>query len=168
MVGTGADYMSDQLTADIRLADPRHPEVMAILSTHLQTMDDQAPGVPSTCQHALNVDGLCTPDIAFRAAWLGNEIAGVGALKSHGDGLSELKSMHTLAAFRGRGVGRALLEHLLAIARGRGDERVSLETGAQPGFATSREMYAKAGFEECQPFADYRPDPNSTFMTLKL
>lgn len=153
---------------EIRPDDPRRPEVTKLLSIHRQTMDEQAPGVPKTSQHALNVDELCTPDIAFRSAWIEGRLAGVGALKTLGGGASELKSMHTLLAFRGRGVGRAMLLHLVSLARERGDMRISLETGAQPGFAASRTFYASAGFVECGPFAGYAPDPNSTFMTLRL
>ena len=153
---------------DIRPEDPRHPAVVAMLRRHLETMDEQAPGVPSESQHALDLDGLLLPEIAFRAAWRGEALAGIGALKSLGGCASEIKSMHVAAAFRGEGVGRAMLTHLLEIARGRGDRRVSLETGAQPGFAASRALYASAGFVECPPFADYRPDPNSSFMTLAL
>ncbi len=131
-------------------------------------MDEQAPGVPKTSQHALYVDELCTPDIAFRSAWSEGRLAGVGALKTLGGGASELKSMHTLLAFRGRGVGCAMLLHLVSLARERGDVRINLETGAQPGFAAPRAFYASAGFVECDPFAGYASDPNSTFMTLRL
>ena len=48
------------------------------------------------------------------------------------------------------------------------EARLSLETGAQPSFAAARRLYASEGFAECPPFGDYRPDPNSTFMTLSL
>lgn len=153
---------------DIRPESPHHPAVVQMLGLHLQTMNDQAPGVPSDSQHALDLDGLCGPDITFRAAWQGEVLAGIGALKSLGNGESEIKSMHVAAASRGQGIGRRMLDHLLAIARARGDRRVSLETGSQPGFATSRALYASAGFVECAPFANYREDPNSTFMTLPL
>lgn len=153
---------------EVRPDDPRRPEVVALLSIHRQTMDEQAPGVPKTSQHALNVDELCTPNVAFRSAWIEGRLAGIGALQKHGGGASELKSMHTLLAFRGRGVGRAMLLHLVSLARKRGDTRISLETGSQPGFAASRAFYASAGFVECGAFGGYAPDPNSTFMTLQL
>ena len=29
-------------------------------------------------------------------------------------------------------------------------------------------LYASAGFATCAPFGDYRPSPNSTFMSLTL
>jgi putative acetyltransferase len=57
---------------------------------------------------------------------------------------------------------------VIAVARERGYRRLSLETGAGPAFAPARRLYASAGFEPCGPFGDYRPSPNSAYMTLAL
>lgn len=59
-----------------------------------------------------------------------------------------------------------MLNHLLRVARDRGFRRVSIETGAVPAFAPARSLYAGAGFTVCEPFGDYHPSVNSTFMTL--
>ena len=96
------------------------------------------------------------------------ELLGVAALKRIDDEHAEIKSMHTAEAARGRGIGRALVDHLIGVARERGYRRVSLETGAGPSFAPARRLYASAGFEASSPFADYRPSPNSAYMTLAL
>ena len=76
--------------------------------------------------------------------------------------------MHTAAAARRRGVGSAILRHIVDAARARGMSRVSRETGSWPYFEPARALYAHHGFVECPPFGDYRPDPNSVFMTLTL
>jgi len=60
------------------------------------------------------------------------------------------------------------LRHMIAHASLTGLTRLSLETGSQPGFVAARGLYMREGFSECPPFADYRPDPNSTFVTLTL
>jgi GNAT superfamily N-acetyltransferase len=65
-------------------------------------------------------------------------------------------------------VGAAILRHIIAAAQARGMSRLSLETGSWPYFAPARALYARHGFVECPPFGDYRPDPNSVFMTLVL
>jgi putative acetyltransferase len=57
---------------------------------------------------------------------------------------------------------------LLEAAWERRYDRVSLETGSMSGFAPARALYASAGFEPCEPFADYVPSPHSTFLTRKL
>ena len=53
-------------------------------------------------------------------------------------------------------------------AKRRGYRRLSLETGAMPEFEPARQLYARAGFQICEPFADYIEDPNSVFMTSEL
>ena len=58
----------------------------------------------------------------------------------------ELKSMRADPAYRGRGVGKAILLHLLAEARARGYGRVSLETGRPEPFLPARRLYEKLGF----------------------
>ncbi|HEY6458365.1 MAG TPA: hypothetical protein VIY90_24055 [Steroidobacteraceae bacterium] len=64
--------------------------------------------------------------------------------------------------------GPAVLRHIIAAARGQGMERLSLETGSWPCFEPARVFYRRHGFVDCAPFADYRLDPNSVFMTLAL
>jgi putative acetyltransferase len=118
--------------------------------------------------HALDLTGLLDGDVSFFSFRLDRELLGIGALKLLDENHAELKSMHTTEAARGRGVGRAMVEHLLGVARARGIRRVSLETGTMAAFAPARSLYARAGFEPCEPFGDYRPSPNSTYMTLWL
>jgi putative acetyltransferase len=76
--------------------------------------------------------------------------------------------MHTPAAVRGRGAASAILGRIISAATARGYRRLSLETGAMDYFAPARALYARHGFEVCGPFAGYRPDSNSVFMTLEL
>jgi putative acetyltransferase len=49
-----------------------------------------------------------------------------------------------------------------------GFTRLSLETGSTGFFLPARKLYEKFGFEYCEQFADYRPDPRSVFMTRTL
>lgn len=144
------------------LADPR---VVALLQTHLQSARaETAPG----SAHALDLTGLQAPDISFWAVWDGESLLGVGALKRLSPDHGEVKSMHTAQASRRAGVGSAMLRHIIAAARAGGLARLSLETGSWDYFRPARTLYARHGFLECAPFADYRPDPNSVFMTLDL
>jgi putative acetyltransferase len=145
--------------------DPRSPDVRALLERHLLFANEHSP--PEDV-HALDIDGLLDPGISFFAYRVEGELLGVGALKHLDDTHAELKSMHTSAEARGRGVGRAMLDHLVAIARERGYRRVSLETGTMDAFAPARAMYAKAGFVSCPPFGGYWDSPYSVCMTLAL
>lgn len=141
------------------------PDVLALLREHLQGMADHSP--PESI-HALDVEGLRAPDITFWTMRADNEVLGCIALKRLDERHGEIKSMRTASAHLRKGVAAALLEHLVAEARRRGYERLSLETGSGPGFEAAHTLYRKFGFVECGPFADYREDPFSRFMTAVL
>ena len=150
---------------EISVDDPRAADVRALLGQHLALMRATSP--PQDV-HALDLDGLLDPDVTFFSFRRDSELLGVGALRQLDGQHAEVKSMHTAAAARGRGVGQAQVEHLIAVARERGCGRVSLETGTQDAFAPARSLYAGAGFRPCGPFGSYQLSPSSTFMTLTL
>jgi putative acetyltransferase len=145
--------------------DPRATDVRALLEAHLAFANTHS---PREDVHALDVAGLLAAEVSFFSIREGAELLGVGALKHLDPRHAEIKSMHTAAPARGRGVGRAMVEHLLAVARDRGIHRISLETGSMAAFAPARALYAGFGFRVCPPFAGYPPSPNSTCMTLSL
>lgn len=149
----------------IKTDDLSHPAVQALVAYHISGMLEQSPPESS---HALDVPKLRDPAVTFWSAWTGEQLAGIGALKLLDDEHGELKSMRTAPDFLRRGVGNQLLVHILQVAHGKGLKRLSLETGTQPGFAACHLLYRKHGFVDCEPFADYQPDPNSRFMTLDL
>lgn len=147
------------------IEDPRADDVLALLQRHLQFCREHSP--PEDV-HALDVPGLLDADVTLFGFRAGGELLGVGALKRLDPHHAELKSMHTAAEARGRGVGRAMLEHLLAVAQAQGFRRVSLETGTMAAFAPARSLYTSAGFVPCGPFGTYPDSPNSTFFTRML
>lgn len=149
----------------IEIDDLSRPEIHALLSEHLQSMHELTP--PESV-HALDLEELRGPGITFWSAWEGGLLLGCGALTELDPRHGEVKSMRTPNALRRRGAGRALLAHLVAVARARGYERVSLETGAAAAFQPAHRLYESFGFTRCGPFGDYRDDPNSLFMTLRL
>jgi putative acetyltransferase len=149
----------------IRVDDLRGPAIHALLEEHLRQMRELSP--PESV-HALDLNALRRPEITFWTAWAGDTLMGCGALKLIDAGHGEIKSMRTAAAARRQGVARQMLAHIMADAQARGLRRLSLETGAQPGFAAARALYAGFGFVACGPFASYREDANSVFMTRAL
>lgn len=153
-------------TMQIRPDDLNGPEIRALLEEHLADMHSQSP--PESV-HALDLSRLKQPDIRFWTVWSAQgELMGCGALKRLNKQHAEVKSMRSATRFRGQGVGRAMLLHLLQEARAAGYERLSLETGSQPGFRPARSLYAAHGFVECGPFEGYVEDPHSVFMTRVL
>jgi putative acetyltransferase len=149
----------------IAIDDPGVPDVRALLEEHLRDMRAHSP--PESV-HALDVGKLQHPDITFWTAREGALLLGCGALKQLDSVHGEIKSMRTPAALRRQGAGRAMLVHIIEVARGRGYERLSLETGSMDAFLPAQRLYQRHGFAYCEPFGEYRPDPNSVFMTLEL
>jgi putative acetyltransferase len=150
---------------DLRRDDLSDPRIAAFLEEHLQDMRAVS---PPESKHALDLDGLRQPDIAFFTAWVGSGLVGCGALKRLDAAQAELKSMRTAPAQRRSGVATVVLQHLMAEARRAGYRQLSLETGSMPFFAPARALYARHGFVPGEPFASYRPDPNSVFMHCAL
>jgi putative acetyltransferase len=149
----------------IRVDDLCGPEIADLLATHVAFCRASSP--PESTQ-VLDLDALRSPDITFWSAWHGTTLLGCAALKELDPFHGEIKSMHTTARFRGRGVALRLLDRMVEEARSRGYRRLSLETGSMEAFAPARALYARYGFAVCAPFGNYRLDPNSIFMRLDL
>lgn len=139
--------------------------IARFLEEHIRDMRSVS---PPESKHALDLDGLRKPNITFWSVWDGETLAGCGALKELDSRHGEVKSMRTASSHRSQGVGAMMLQHIIDEARRRGYHRLSLETGAMPFFAPARRLYARFGFTPCAPFGDYKPDPNSVFMSLAL
>lgn len=140
-------------------------DVRALLEEHFAGMLANSP--KDSC-HFLDVEGLKGPGVTFWTIREDGQLAGMGAMKQHDAALGEIKSMRTAASFLRRGVAAAMLEHIIGEARGQGLVRLSLETGSGAAFEPALALYRAYGFVDCPPFADYRPDPFSRFMTLEL
>ena len=150
---------------EIKLDDLSGKDIIALLEEHLADMNATS---PPESKHALDLDGLKTPQVKFWTIWDGEKLAGCAAYKELDELHAEIKSMRTASDYRGKGVASMLLNYLIQDAQLSGYIRLSLETGSMDYFKPARELYRKHGFHFCQPFADYVEDPNSQFMTLKL
>ena len=150
----------------IAIAEARGPDpaLEAVLARHHALMRSQSP--EESC-HVMTAEELRASGARLFAARDAGGVLGIGALKPIAEGV-ELKSMHTVAEARGRGVARELLAHLLTEARASGAAAVFLETGSGADHRAARGLYEGAGFCTCPPFGDYIEDPESVFMRLAL
>ncbi|MBV9451281.1 MAG: GNAT family N-acetyltransferase [Streptosporangiaceae bacterium] len=123
---------------------------------------------PLESKHALDLDALRQPGITFWTVLDGDAPVGCGAIKRLDDAHAELKSMRTATQRKRSGIASLLLGHIITEARSMGFSRLSLETGSAEFFLPARRLYQKFGFAYCEPFADYKHDPYSVFMTLTL
>tara|TARA_Y100000588_G_C13909638_1_gene776539 strand:+ start:226 stop:699 length:474 start_codon:yes stop_codon:yes gene_type:complete len=150
---------------EIREDDLRGPEIARLLQAHLDTM---AAHSPPESVFALDLDALRSPDITFWTVWEEDDLVGCGALREIDNQNGEIKSMHTAAAHRGKGIAQTLLTHVLTEAKRRSYDRISLEIGSVAAFAPARALYARNGFVKTGSFGDYEENPFSLFMTLDL
>ncbi len=157
--------MGVEVAMDIRIDDLQGDAIIALLKAHKADLAQHSP--PESC-HALDLDGLRTPEVTFWSVWHQGELVGCGALKQLDAAHGEIKSMRTAAGHVRKGVAARLMRHILQEARGRRYRRLSLETGSMEVFEPARALYERFGFEACGPFADYVEDPYSMFMTIAL
>lgn len=150
----------------IAIDDLSSPEIIELLTAHVAEMRRVTPREESV--HALDLDGLRKPEVTFWSLRDGDAIAGCGAIKRIDATHAEIKSMRTAAAYQRRGVAARLLAHIEAESVRMGLTRLSLETGAEDFFAPARALYLRSGFDYCEPFGDYVPDPLSVFMTKAI
>ena len=153
------------MTLTIAAESPLGPDLDQLFQRHTAEMHADTP--PESI-HMLPKEALADPAIRFLVIRDAGRPVAMGAVKALEPGSAEVKSMHVLAEHRGRGLSRMLLRRIIEDARAAGLQRLSLETGVQPGFLAARGLYAREGFTECPPFGSYRADPNSVFMTLLL
>ena len=145
--------------------DLTRPVVHELLREHLANMYELS---PADKVFALDLSKLRAPNITFWTVWDEGALLGCGALKELTPKHGEVKSMRTPANTRRKGAGRAVLAQIIQTARERGYELLSLETGSHPAFLVAQSLYRSLGFEYSEPFADYKEDPNSVFMNLRL
>lgn len=150
---------------DIRPDDLSGAATRDLLRLHLQGMQAHTP--PGHV-HALDLSGLTVPGVSVWSAWRGPRIAGIGALKRHGDGTGEIKSMRTHPDFLRQGAGIALLRHIIEVARSEGLARLSLETGSGPAFDAALALYRRHGFTSGSAFGGYQASDFNQFMHLAL
>ena len=112
------------------------------------------PGIEHMRADAIGLPGpYVAPRGAIFLARSGDDPIGCVALRPLPDDIGEVKRMFVDAEWRGRGVGRALLEALIARARAMDYSAIRLGTIAE--MTAARSLYASLGF---MPIARYRPD----------
>lgn len=149
----------------LRRDDLSGEAIRKLIARHLEGMYETS---PAESVHAFDIDKLRDPSVIFWSAWVGDEIAGCGALKRLDSARGEIKSMRVADPFLGRGIGRAILDHIILEARAMGLRQIWLETGSAETFLPAIKLYESAGFTRCGPFDAYVADPFSIFMTLRI
>lgn len=96
----------------------------------------------------------------------GGTPVGCGALLLQGDGSAEIKRVYVRPEYRGRKLGEQILSAIETIASEKNSRLLRLETGIHQLSAIA--LYRSCGFEICDAFPPYTPDPLSVFMYKAL
>ena len=139
-----------------------HPEVNQLLKKHFVELKSAS---PEGSAHVLDIPGLKTPSIKFWSLWEDGQLMGCGALKFLDKEHGEFKSIRVHNNFRGNGKGIEVINHLIVLAKSLKVKKISIETGAGKFFISARKLFENCGFKPCPPFAHYKDDINSLYLT---
>ena len=105
------------------------------------------------------------PDGRLALVRLDGEPAGCAALRRFDAGRCEAKRLYVRPQFRGRGLGRAIMNWLIAESRAAGYSEMLGDT--MPVMEQALEMYDRMGFERTGPYSSH-PTEGAIYLRLKL
>jgi putative acetyltransferase len=139
-----------------------NPEVHKLLIKHFIELRAAS---PEGSAHVLDIDGLKHSSIKFWSLWENKSLAGCGALKFLNNEHGEFKSIRVHDAFRRKSFGTKIIKLLIKEAQNLNIKQISIETGAGDFFIPARKLFKNYGFKPCKPFAHYKEDINSIYLT---
>ena len=139
-----------------------HPEVNELLKKHFVELRAAS---PEGSAHVLDIPGLKVTSIKFWSLWENDKLIGCGALKFLDKDHGEFKSIRVHNDYRNKGNGIKVIKHLIEEAKKLNIKRISIETGAGKFFEPARRLFQKCNFKPCEPFAHYKKDINSLYLT---
>ena len=142
---------------------PDHPDAIALQEGSLRF---SALLYPPESNHGLTAEEMIAQGVRLFVARKNGAPAGCGGYMIDASGAGEVKGMFVHEAFRGTGIGGALLSRIEQDAASRGVAIMRLETGVQSRAALA--LYRRFGYRERGPFAAYKHDPLSVFMEKML
>ena len=137
----------------VRLDDPRSLELVELVQAEYVVRYGGRDDAP------IDVDEFLPPKGLFLLATVDGVPAGCGGWRALGGGRAEIKRMFTVAAYRNRGVARAVLAELERTAAAAGIEEIVLETGIVQPEAIA--LYESSGYRPVEGFGYYAGRPLS-------
>jgi GNAT superfamily N-acetyltransferase len=144
-----------------RLGSDVVSRLIAALNAELAAMYND----PRANHFRLDADDVAPGRGAFLVAYDGEEPVGCGAIRHIDDGTVEIKRMYVAPDWRGRGVGRRVLEALEDAARLLNATRIVLETGIRQSRALA--LYRASGYAEIPAYGEYVDSPETSVCMAK-
>ncbi len=101
-------------------------------------------------QDMLSLDKFMPPKGRLLLAYVDGTPVGVACLKELGNNTGEVKRMYVRPEYRGRGIGRALLEKLIEEAIEIGYDRLKLDSARF--MQEAHHLYRSMGFTQIEPY----------------
>jgi GNAT superfamily N-acetyltransferase len=145
--------------ADIEQARELFREYSAWVETDLcfQNFEKELAALPGS---------YAEPDGRLLLAFHDAQLSGCVGLRKIGEGICEMKRLFVRDAFRGKGIGRGLIEAIIREATEIGYERMRLDT-LPPQMNDAIALYRSFGFKEIEPYYE-NPVAGAKFMELNL
>jgi GNAT superfamily N-acetyltransferase len=146
-------------TKDIEAARKLFQEYAAWLEIDLcfQNFDQELAELPGE---------YAPPNGRLLLAFDSEQLAGCVALRKISEGVCEMKRLFLRPEFRGRGLGRRLVDEIIAEAKEIGCQTMRLDT-LPPKMDDAIALYRSLGFREIEAYYN-NPVPGAIFMELKL
>ena len=141
------------------------PEVDELLNKHFIELRAAS---PEGSAHVLDIEGLKVQSIKFWSLWENKRLFGCGALKFLDNDHGEFKSIRIHDNYRNQGKGIKIIDNLISEATKLNIKKLSIETGAGKFFEPARKLFEKCDFKPCKPFAHYKDDVNSIYLTKQI
>lgn len=141
-------------------SDEQKEHAAALIREYLEWLNE---GIQRDYGLEFDVDAMIESDLSepdkfhppsgrFYLVQVGNNIAGMGCLKKLADGVGEIQRMYVPPRFRGKGIGRAIVNRLIDDARSIGYRQLKLES--LEFLAAAHSLYRSVGFREIDPYVD--------------
>lgn len=140
---------------EIRVEAASSPAAGALIAALDDDLRHRYPGEPT---NGIDAGSFEADGGVFAVGYVGGEPAVCGAFRPY-EKAAEIKRMFVAPAFRGRGLGRLMLQFLEREAARRGFARAILETGT--GQPEAIRLYRAQGWQPIAAFGPYVGDPLS-------
>ena len=166
-MGTSYDTVAvGVMKRDLMIVERETPDCSEVLAFLVSADQRSASLYPEEGRPGSSLSELLSTDVRFFVARQDSRALGCGGYALLQNGSAEMKRLFVDPAYRGQGVGNALVESIERDAAREGLSNLFLETGVKSTEALS--LYHRHGFEVCPPFGNYTPDPLSIFMVKRL
>jgi ribosomal protein S18 acetylase RimI-like enzyme len=155
--------------AEIRITEAVWPEdrapIARLMRKYVEALEADISFQDFESEYASLPGKYARPEGVVLLAWASDEAVGIVAYRPFERRICEMKRLYVLPRFRGRGLGRLLVEELVRDARSHSYRRMVLDT--LPSMRPAQALYSAMGFQPVPAYYE-NPLPGIIYMALDL